>query len=78
MSKSKYQTRYEKTRIISARALQISQGSPSMITIPKNVTEPIDIASLEWEDGLIPIDIKVRVKEEAKVEKKEEKNEEKK
>jgi len=63
MSISKHQTRYEKTRVISARALQLSQGSPSMIKLPKNVTEPLDIAILEWEKGLIPIDIKKYEKE---------------
>ena len=60
MSKSKYTTRYEKTRIISARALQLSQGSPPMMNIPKNVKDPLEIATLEWKEGLIPIDIKTR------------------
>jgi DNA-directed RNA polymerase subunit K/omega len=51
-------TRYEKTRIISARALQIAQGSPILIDVPKSVTEPMEIAKLEWDAGVIPIDIK--------------------
>jgi len=63
---SKYKTRYEKTRIVSARALQLSQGSPPMIKVPKSIKEPIDIANLEWEEGLIPIDIKRAAKEEKK------------
>ncbi len=50
-------TRYEKTRIISARALQIAQGSPVLVRAPKEAS-PIDIAKLEWEKGMIPIDIK--------------------
>jgi len=58
MPNDKYKTRYEKTRIISARALQIAQGSPVLINVPKGVTKPIDIAKLEWEAGVIPIDIK--------------------
>ncbi len=70
MPETKYKTRYEKTRIISARALQISQGSPAMVKFPKDVREPIDIARLEWEQGLIPIDIKRQVREEKKEEKK--------
>ncbi|MEE9405875.1 MAG: DNA-directed RNA polymerase subunit K [Candidatus Aenigmarchaeota archaeon] len=53
-------TRYEKTRIISARALQISQGSPILVDIPKGVTKPLEVAKLEWEAGLIPIDVKRR------------------
>ncbi len=56
-------TKFEKTRIISARALQISQGSPVLVNVPKNVTEPIEIAKLEWEAGVIPIDIKKETKE---------------
>ncbi len=56
MEKREY-TRYEKTRIISARALQISQGAQAMVKVPKE-TSPIEIAKLEWEKGLIPIDIK--------------------
>ncbi len=56
MEKEKY-TRYEKTRIISARALQISQGAQAMVSAGKEMT-PIEIARLEWEKGVIPIDIK--------------------
>ena len=51
-------TRYEKTRILAARSLQISQGAPVLIKIPKGVTDPLRIAELEWEKGAIPIDIK--------------------
>lgn len=50
--------RYEKTRIISARALQISQGSPVLVKVPRGVSRAIDIAMLEWEAGVIPINIK--------------------
>ena len=34
-------TRFEKARIIGARALQISMGAPSLIKIPKNIIQPI-------------------------------------
>ncbi len=62
MTNDKHKTRFERTRIISARALQISQGSPILIKIPKDIIEPIEIAKLEWEAGVIPIDIKRRSK----------------
>lgn len=52
-------TRYERTRIISARALQIAQGSPVLVRAPRD-SSPIEIANLEWEKGMIPIDIKKR------------------
>jgi DNA-directed RNA polymerase subunit K len=51
-------SRYEEARIISARALQIAQGAPVLVKIPKNVTDPYEIARKEWEAGVIPIDIK--------------------
>ncbi len=57
MEKRKY-TRYEKTRIIAARSLQISQGAPVLVKVPKGMTDPLEIAKLEWERGVIPIDIK--------------------
>ena len=56
-NKNKY-TRYEKTRIISSRALQIAQGSPVLISTSKSVIDPTEIAKLEWEAGVIPIDIR--------------------
>jgi len=55
--KAKY-SKFERTRIISARALQISQGAPVLIDVPKNMKKPLDIAKLEWEAGAIAIDIK--------------------
>jgi len=53
-------TRYEKTRIVASRALQIAQGSPILTKVPKGVTDPIEIAQLEWEAEVIPIDVKVK------------------
>jgi DNA-directed RNA polymerase subunit K len=53
--KSEY-TYYERVRIISARALQISQGAPVLVKIPRGMISPLDIAKLEWESEVIPID----------------------
>ena len=63
---NKAMTRYEKTRIISARALQISQGSPILVKLPRGVTKPQSIAELEWQAGVIPIEIKEAKKVEEK------------
>lgn len=52
-------TRYERTRIISARALQIAQGSPVLVKAPKELS-PIEVAKMEWDKGVVPIDIKKR------------------
>ena len=54
------QSRYERTRLISARALQIAQGSPILVSAPKNMIDPVEIASLELEAGVIPIDIRLK------------------
>lgn len=51
-------SKFEKTRIISARALQIAQGSPILVEYPKKDFNPIEIAKKEWEAGVIPIDVK--------------------
>ena len=63
MTNDRYKTRYEKTRIISARALQISQGSPVLVPVPRGVSKAIDIAELELNAGLIPIEIKKQINE---------------
>ncbi|MCX6818507.1 MAG: DNA-directed RNA polymerase subunit K [Candidatus Aenigmarchaeota archaeon] len=46
-------TRFEKTRIISARALQISMGAP--ILVKTELTEPREIAKQEFDKGILPI-----------------------
>ena len=51
-------TRFEKARIVGARALQISMGAPVLIKIPKDVISPIDIAMLEFNEDAIPITVK--------------------
>jgi len=51
-------TRFEKARIIGARALQISMGAPSLIKIPKEFMEPIEIAMLEFKEEAIPITVR--------------------
>jgi DNA-directed RNA polymerase subunit K len=51
-------TRYERARIVGARALQISMGAPTLID--SNSTDPIDIAFEELKKGVIPITIKRR------------------
>jgi DNA-directed RNA polymerase subunit K/omega len=45
-------TKFEKTRLISARALQIAQGAPA-----KGKGKPSDIAKEEFEEGKIPLEV---------------------
>ena len=56
-------TKYEHARIIGARALQISMGAPFMIKLTdedlkKIGYNTIEIAKLEFKQGLIPITVK--------------------
>ncbi|MBN1861934.1 MAG: DNA-directed RNA polymerase subunit K [Candidatus Thermoplasmatota archaeon] len=54
-------TRFEKARIIGARALQLSMGAPSILAeVPKDVIDPVEIAMLEYDEGAIPITVKKR------------------
>ncbi len=64
MIKTKF-TRYELARIIGARALQISMGAPVLIDV--DTKEPIDIALMELEKGVIPITVKRTIKEEKQI-----------
>lgn len=56
-------TKYERARMIGSRALQISMGAPLMVELNPEELEklkfnPIEIAKLEFEAGVIPLTIK--------------------
>lgn len=51
-------TRFEKARIMGARALQLSQGAPPFIPIPKTARISLDISMEELEQRVIPITIR--------------------
>ena len=51
-------TRFEKARIMGARALQLSLGAPVFIEIPKNATTSLEIAMEELNQRVIPIVIR--------------------
>ncbi len=56
-------TKYERARLIGSRALQISMGAPFMVKLsPKDLEDigynPIEIAKLEFEKGVLPITVK--------------------
>lgn len=51
-------TRFEKARIVGARALQISMGAPILIDISGGISSPIDIALKELEVGILPMTIR--------------------
>ena len=47
--------RYEKARILGARALQVSYGAP--VLIETDQTEPILVAAEEYDAGVLPFTI---------------------
>jgi DNA-directed RNA polymerase subunit K/omega len=53
-------TKYERARLIGSRALQLSMGAPYLVKIDAKKLEeikynPLEIAKLEFEAGVIPI-----------------------
>jgi len=56
-------TKYEKARMLGSRALQIAMGAPFLVKLEdkelKKISyNPIEIAKLEFEKGVIPITVK--------------------
>lgn len=50
-------TRFEKARIIGARALQITMGAPLLIKIKKETIDPVKIAETEFAKGVLPLTV---------------------
>ena len=56
-------TKYEKARMLGSRALQISMGAPFLVKLEnedlvKLKFNPLEIAKLEFDKGVIPLTIK--------------------
>jgi DNA-directed RNA polymerase I, II, and III subunit RPABC2 len=51
-------TRFERAKIIGARALQVSLGAPILVELPPSVTDPIDIALREIREDVLPMTIR--------------------
>ncbi|MFB6268835.1 MAG: DNA-directed RNA polymerase subunit K [Halobacterium sp.] len=56
MSESQHFNRYEKARIIGARALQVSYGAP--VLVDTDQTEPILIAAEEYDADALPFTVR--------------------
>ena len=55
-------TKYEKARMLGSRALQIAMGAPFLVKLSeddlKNLKyNPVEIAKLEFKEGVIPITV---------------------
>ena len=60
--KIKY-SKYEKARILGSRALQIAMGAPFLVKLDEKKLKqikynPIEIAKIEFEEGIIPMTVK--------------------
>lgn len=58
-----YLTKYERARIVGARALQISMGAPFLVKLTKKRLEeigynPLEIAKIEFDEGKIPLKVR--------------------
>ena len=49
--------RFEKARVIGARALQIKMGAPVLVPVKGDIPA-LEIAKLEFEKNVIPITVK--------------------
>ena len=58
MMQGQHHNRYEKARIIGARALQIAYGAPVLIETEQ--TEPILIAAEEYDADVLPFTVNRR------------------
>jgi DNA-directed RNA polymerase subunit K len=52
-------TKYERGRIIAARALQLAAGAQPLVKA--KLTDPVKVARMEFEKGLIPLKVKRRL-----------------
>lgn len=55
-------TRFERARLIGARALQIAMGAKPLVKL--NSQNPVEIAKKELEKGIIPLKVERELKEE--------------
>lgn len=56
MSTQQHHNRYEKARIIGARALQVTYGAP--VLIESDRSEPTLVAAEEYDAGVLPFTVK--------------------
>ena len=56
MSGGTQYNRYEKARILGARALQVSYGAPVLIETDQN--EPLLVPAEEYDAGVLPFTVK--------------------
>jgi len=53
-----HNNRFERARIIGARALQLTLGAPVLVKATKGLIDPVKLAMMEYELDLIPITVR--------------------
>jgi DNA-directed RNA polymerase subunit K/omega len=53
-------TKYEKARIMGARALQLAMGAPPLVEVPEGEVNALAVAKIEFDKNAIPLQV-VRV-----------------
>lgn len=56
-------TKYERARMLGSRALQLAMGAPFLVKLSDEDLErlkfnPVEIAKLEFEEGVLPITVR--------------------
>ncbi len=51
-------TKYERSRIIGARALQISMGAPILVAELLRIKNPVEVSEKELDYGILPLTIR--------------------
>jgi len=62
-TKKEEHTKYERARLLGSRALQISMGAPFLVKLEEKDLEkihynPLTIARMEYDEGVIPMTIR--------------------
>ncbi|MFH1751286.1 MAG: DNA-directed RNA polymerase subunit K [Candidatus Micrarchaeota archaeon] len=50
-------TKYEKARLIGARALQLAMGAPVLVKAPKGMFNAVKLALFELEKNALPLQV---------------------
>ncbi len=50
-------TKYEKARLVGARALQLAAGAPYLVKLAKPEVSAVKVALLELEKGVLPLHV---------------------
>ncbi|MEK6923723.1 MAG: DNA-directed RNA polymerase subunit K [Candidatus Micrarchaeota archaeon] len=48
-------SKYERARIVGARALQLAMGAPPLVKIPSKLISAVRVAFMEFEKDAIPL-----------------------